>query len=104
MGFCIPKKKIREIIKISRIFFGFCGAEGFRTLVQLCDKVCFLRACFPINCRERTGWKPTLSFSLGALSRFCITPYKNQLCYFDAPDSNLTRRQLEEQKLSVVLN
>lgn len=35
MGFCMGKKKIREIIEISRISIGFCGAEGVRTLVQL---------------------------------------------------------------------
>lgn len=38
---------------------GFCGAEGVRTLVQLCDKLCLLHAYFPINCRDLAGWKPT---------------------------------------------
>ena len=78
----------------------FGGAEGVRTLVQLCDKLCLLHACFPFNCREQTGRKPTLSFSLGTLSRRCIVPYSSQLCYFDAPDSNLTMQQSEGQKLS----
>lgn len=35
------------------------GPEGSRTLVQLCDKLCFLHAYFPINCRDLAGWKPT---------------------------------------------
>jgi len=35
MGSCIGKKKIREIIEISRILLKICGAEGSRTLVQL---------------------------------------------------------------------
>jgi len=43
------------------------GAEGVRTLVQLCAKLCLLHAYFPVNCRDQAGWKPTLPFSLGAL-------------------------------------
>jgi len=78
----------------------FGGAEGFRTLVQLCDKLCLLHAYFPISCRDQTGWKPTLSFSLGALSRICITPCSCQRHYFDAPDSDLTTQQSEGQKLA----
>jgi hypothetical protein len=35
------------------------GAEGVRTLVQLCDKLHLLHAYFPINCRDLAGWKPT---------------------------------------------
>lgn len=35
MGSCMGKKKIREMIKISRILLKICGAEGVRTLVQL---------------------------------------------------------------------
>ncbi len=31
MGFCMGKKKIREIIEISRILLKICGAEGSRT-------------------------------------------------------------------------
>jgi len=78
----------------------FCGAEGVRTLVQLCDKLCLLHAYFPISCRVMAGWKPTLPFTLDALSHNCITPYNCQRCYFDAPYSNLTSQQSEGQKLS----
>jgi len=39
--------------------FPSSGPEGSRTLVQLCDKLCFLHAYFPINCRDLAGWKPT---------------------------------------------
>ena len=53
------------------------GAEGVRTLVQLCDKLHLLHAYFPINCRDKSGWKPTLTFSLGTLFRKCIVPYKS---------------------------
>lgn len=77
-----------------------CGAEGVRTLVQLCGKLCLLHAYFPIYFRDQTGRKPTLSFSLGTLSRNCTIPYNCQRCYFDAPYSNLTSQQLEGQKLS----
>lgn len=59
MGSCMGKKEIREIFKISRIFGKICGAEGVRTLVQLCDKLCLLHAYFPINFRDMAGWKPT---------------------------------------------
>ncbi len=76
------------------------GAEGVRTLVQLCVKLCLLHACFPIYCREQTGRKPTLSFSLGILSRRYTIPYSSQHCYFDAPYSNLTMQQSEGQKLA----
>lgn len=69
MEFRIPKKEIREIFKTSRIFNGFCGAEGSRTLVQLCDKLCFLRAYFPLGFRDAPGWKPTLTTSLDTLFR-----------------------------------
>jgi hypothetical protein len=77
-----------------------CGAEGVRTLVQLCDKLCLLHAYFPFSCRDQTGRKPTLPFSLGTLSHGCPVPGSRQHCYFDAPDSNLTMQQLEEQKLA----
>lgn len=50
------------------------GAEGSRTLVQLCDKLCFLRAYFPIGFRDASGWKPTLTTSLDTLFRDCIVP------------------------------
>jgi len=59
MGSCMGKKKSAKIIEISRILNKICGAEGFRTLVQLCDKLCLLHAYFPINCRDLAGWKPT---------------------------------------------
>ncbi len=78
----------------------FCGAEGVRTLVQLCDKLCLLHAYFPFDFRDQPGRKPTLTFSLGTLSRHCTVPCNGQHCYFDAPDSNLTMQQLEEQKLA----
>ena len=52
----------------------FCGAEGVRTLVQLCDKLCLLHAYFPIACRELPGWKPTLTNSVGTLSRLNSAP------------------------------
>jgi hypothetical protein len=55
----------------------FCGAEGSRTLVQLCDKLCLLHAYFPINFRDKAGWKPTLLFSLGTLFRSYTAPYKS---------------------------
>ncbi len=74
MGSCMGKKEIREILKISRIFDEFCGVEGFRTLVQLCDKLCLLHAYFPIAFREASGWKPTLTTSLGILFHSCIIP------------------------------
>lgn len=80
------------------IYLFFCGAEGVRTLVQLCGKLCLLHAYFPIDFRDLAGWKPTLPFTLGALSHICTTPYKCQRCYFDAPDSSLTSRQPEGQK------
>lgn len=76
------------------------GAEGVRTLVQLCDKLCLLHAYFPLYFREQPGRKPTLTFSLGTLSRRSTVPYYSQHCYFDAPDSNLTMQQSEGQKLS----
>jgi hypothetical protein len=62
-----------------------CGAEGVRTLVQLCGKLCLLHAYLPINFRDQTGWKPTLSFSLGALSRNCTAPYNRQRHLFRCP-------------------
>jgi len=52
----------------------FSGAEGVRTLVQLCDKLCLLHAYFPINCRDKAGWKPTLPFSLDTLFRNDTVP------------------------------
>jgi len=56
MGSCMGKKKVRDIIEISRTLIKICGAEGVRTLVQLCDKLCLLHAYFPINCRDGAGW------------------------------------------------
>jgi hypothetical protein len=44
------------------------GAEGVRTLVQLCGKLCLLHAYFPLYFRDQTGRKPTLPFSLDTLS------------------------------------
>ncbi len=76
------------------------GTEGSRTLVQLCGKLCPLHAYFPIDFRDQTGWKPTLSFSLDTLSRKCTVPYKCQRRYFDAPVSSLITQQPEGQKLS----
>jgi site-specific DNA recombinase len=60
-----------------RQVFPSSGAEGVRTLVQLCDKLCFLHAYFPIDCRDEAGWKPTLPWSLGTLFRSCSVPYKS---------------------------
>ena len=54
--------------------FPFCGAEGVRTLVQLCDKLYLLHAYFPISCRDQSGWKPTLTFSLCTLFRNYTIP------------------------------
>ena len=51
------------------------GAEGVRTLVQLCGKLCLLHAYFPLCFRDQTGRKPTLPFSLGTLFRNCTVPY-----------------------------
>lgn len=94
------KKKSAKIIEISRILNKICGAEGVRTLVQLCGKLCLLHAYFPLYFRDQTGRKPTLPFSLGTLSHDCTVPYNRQRHYFDAPDSGLKTRQPEGQKLA----
>lgn len=61
------------------------GAEGVRTLVQLCGKLCLLHAYFPLYFRDQTGRKPTLPFSLGTLSRNCTVPYNCQRHLFRCP-------------------
>jgi len=98
----VSKRKTPKIYHFRGFSFlhQFGGAEGVRTLVQLCDKLCLLHAYFPLYFREQPGRKPTLTFSLGTLSRHRIVPYNSQHCYFDAPDSNLTMQQSEGQKLS----
>ena len=63
----------------------FGGAEGVRTLVQLCGKLCLLHAYFPLNFRDQPGRKPTLTFSLGTLSRDCTVPYNHQRHLFRCP-------------------
>lgn len=67
MVHCRKTKTANILLPILAVLFVLGGAEGSRTLVQLCDKLCLLHAYFPINCREQTGWKPTLPNSVGTL-------------------------------------
>jgi len=49
MGSCIGKKKIREIIEISRILLKICGAEGSRIFRFNCLLISILLCIFALR-------------------------------------------------------
>ncbi len=80
------------------------GAGGIRTLVQIWNKLCFLHAYPPLNCREGEGWR----IACTVFRRCFISPGYHTLTrpvpLIDAPDADKTERNVSGTKAELILN